>query len=128
MCMDTESDAQESASAPRMDEKTRLRYAAMLKPRRIEMGLRQEDIASQAGIARNTYAAMETGKRVPQVDNLWRAMGVLGLRPDQQTIDPPWFEAWLAVIRPLALELPAEKRGEAMGRIVQVLYEISQAK
>lgn len=104
-----------------MDEQTRLLFAQRIKAVRIEQGKTQEEVASAAGIARNTLSAMEKGKMVPQAEKLWKVMLVLGIRPDRK--EPEWLQEWWRIISPLAQRLPEETRGEVMGRIVRTLYE-----
>lgn len=119
--MNTNGGAQESTLIPRMDEQTRLLFAQRVKVARIEQGKTQGEVASAAGIARNTLAAMENGTGVPQSEKLWKVMLVLGIRPDRE--EPEWLQEWWRIISPLAQKLPEETRGEVMGRIVRTLYE-----
>lgn len=117
-------DAQNLHNPPRMEEQERVTYARKLKSARIASGLKQSEVAEQAGIARNTYAAMENGTTVPQADKLWAAMLVLDLHPSRE--DPEWLREWWAILRPLILQLPKETRGITMGRIVAVLNDALQ--
>lgn len=121
--MNESPDAQESAPIPTMDEKTRMRFAAALRPARLEAGKTQDEVARAAGVARNTYAAMENGRTIPQAEKLSAAMLVLGLRPNPQSDDPQWLQDWLQIIRPLAVNLPEERRGPVMGRVIQTLMK-----
>lgn len=119
--MNEAQEAQEPALVPRMDEQTRLRYAAQLKPARVKAGLTQAEAAEVAGVARNTYAAMESGATIPQAEKLWRAMLAVGIQPSTSD-EPTWLQEWWQIIAPLARRVPPEKRAQVMGEIVQALY------
>lgn len=123
--MKQDANAQELNSAPPMTEQQRATYAAQLKAARVSQKLRQQDVAEQAGIARNTYAAMENGSQIPQAEKLWAAMLVLGLQPN--TDEPEWLQEWWAILKPLILQLPPSTRGETMGKIVLVLSQAIRA-
>ena len=109
-----------------MDEQTRMTYARQLRAARVDAGLTQADVADQAGIARNTYAAMESGAKVPQAEKLWSAMLVLDIHQDRT--EPEWLQEWWRILTPLALKLPVAKRGEVMGEIFQVLLGAIRAE
>jgi len=119
--MNTNPKAQEPTLVPHMSEQQRVTYARMLRGARAERGLTQAEVAEAAGIARNTYAHMESGKQVPQAKNLWSAMLVLDIRPDRP--EPEWLLEWWRIIEPLALRVPESKRGEVMGEIVRTLHD-----
>lgn len=106
---------------PRMSEQQRLTYARELKPARARLGMTQGQVAEEAGIARNTYAHMEKGQTIPQAQNLWAAMLVLGIRPDRA--EPEWLQEWWRIIEPLARLVPESKRGVVMGEIVRTLHD-----
>lgn len=121
MRMNTGSDAQKSTLVPRMDEQTRLLYARRVRSARIDQGKTQAELAEEAGVSRNTLAAMESGKGVPQAEKLWSVMLCLGIRPD--STEPEWLQEWWRIIEPLAKRLPVDKRGVVMGEIVKVLHD-----
>src|SRR5699024_5201608 len=102
------------------NEQQRLTYARELRPARAKMGMTQQQVAEEAGIARNTYAHMESGKQIPQAKNLWAAMLVLGIRSDRT--EPEWLQEWWRIIEPLARQLPESERGVVMGEIVRTLH------
>lgn len=104
-----------------MDAQTRLTYARQVRSARLAQGRTQAEVAEEAGISRNTLAAMESGKRAPQMDKLWAVMLVLGVRPDRH--EPEWLQEWWRVIEPLALRLPIERRGETFGKIIGLLHD-----
>lgn len=64
---------------------------------------------------------MESGKRAPQMKNLWAVMLELGVRPDSS--EPEWLVEWWNTIAPLARRLPANPRGEVFGDIIGVLHD-----
>lgn len=118
--MNEAQEAQEPALVPRMDEQTRMRYAAQLKPARIAAGMTQAEVAEAAGIARNTYAATEAGSTIPQAEKLWNAMSIVGILPGSD--EPAWLQEWWRIIGPLARRVPAGRRAQVMGEIVRALY------
>lgn len=118
--MNANRDAQESALIPNMDEQQRLTFARQLRAARAERGMTQQAVAEAAGIARNTYANMESGKQIPQAEKLWSAMLVLGIRPDRH--EPEWLQEWWRIIEPLARQVPESDRGAVMGEIVRTLH------
>ncbi|WP_223149222.1 helix-turn-helix domain-containing protein [Changpingibacter yushuensis] len=117
--MSKQVDTQQFGDVPAMTEQERMSYAGKLRGARVEARLTQAEVAEQAGIALNTYAAMENGSRVPQAEKLWAAMLILGLRPRNE--DPEWLQEWWAILRPLILRLPRDRRGVVMGQIVSIL-------
>ena len=50
-----------------------------LKKRRLELGLKQEELAAQCGISQNHYSNIETGIRKPSVDVAKKIGEVLGV-------------------------------------------------
>ena len=120
--MTTAGSAQERNLIPSMDEQMRASFARKLRPARLDQGMTQQQVAAAAGIARNTYAAMESGKQIPQADKLWAAMLVLGIRPEAPD-SPEWLREWWRIIEPLALRVPVSTRGIVMGEIVRILHD-----
>lgn len=104
-----------------MSEQERIAFARELSPARARAGMSQAEVAEAAGIARNTYASMEKGAKVPQSKNLWSAMLVLGIRPDMP--EPEWLQEWWRIIEPLARQLPESERGAVMGEIIKLLHD-----
>ena len=119
--MNTRMSAQEKSVMPDMDEQTRLLYGRKVKEARQRVGRTQADVASASGVARNTLADMESGKRAPQMEKLWAVMLELGLRPERH--EPEWLQEWWRVIEPLALQLPPETRGVTFGKIIGLLHQ-----
>lgn len=52
---------------------------ALVRDRRHEAGLTQEQLASRCGVSRRWVAAVETGKPTAQLELVMRALGVLGM-------------------------------------------------
>lgn len=118
--MRTRSDAQELPEWKLWDEQSRMRYAEQIRPARQRAGKSQDQVAREAGVARNTVRAMEAGNGVPQAEKLWRVMLVLGLGEEEEA--PLWLQEWWAIVRPLAERLPESRRGEVFGDIVMRLH------
>lgn len=119
--MNTSRDDQQSTLMPSMDAQTRLLYAQRVKEARQKAGRTQQDVASEAGVARNTLSSMEAGKRAPQMKNLWAVMLELGVRPSAS--EPEWLQEWWNTISPLARRVPATRRGEVFGEIIGLLHD-----
>lgn len=120
--MDTTKEAQEFNMVPRMSEQERMRFAAMVKPARLALGLTQAEVAEAAGVARNTVAHLEAGKQIPQAEKLWAIMLVVGVRPDSKE-QPEWLDEWLAILIPALHRLAPEDRGRVLGECVRIAYE-----
>lgn len=120
--MNTEQEAQELPPLiPRMDEQTRMRYAAKVRPARLLLGLSQADVAESAEVSRNTVINLESGKQIPQAEKLWKVMLAVGVRPEQS--DPEWLDAWLAVLVPQIKKIREEDRGKVLGEVTRVVYD-----
>jgi len=104
-----------------MDAQTRLLYAQRAREARLLASRTQEDVADAAGISRNTLVDMESGKRIPQMKNLWAVMLELGVGLGDS--EPEWLREWWGAIAPLARRLPPATRGEVFGEIIGVLHE-----
>lgn len=104
-----------------MDAQTRMLYAQKVREARLLSGRTQEDVAREAGVSRNTLVDMESGKRAPQMKNLWAVMLELDIRPDSH--EPEWLMEWWNAIAPLARRLPVESRGVVFGEIIGLLHD-----
>lgn len=60
-----------------------LLMSAQLRKARRRMGLTQDDVAREVGIARATYASYETGRRMPDVRTALRIARLLGQPVEQ---------------------------------------------
>lgn len=125
--MVNDENAQESNPLSGASEEERVRWARKLKPARVAMKLKQQDVADMAGVSRNTVVSAEAGNKVPQADKLWRMMIALDLGPDPADSYPDWVHTWLAIFGPLIAKLPEEGRGEVLSSIVTTLGEAIMA-
>lgn len=106
-------------------------WARKIAPARKRAGLTQEEVARAAEVSRNTLAAMEQARTVPQAEKLWRVLLALDLRPDAAAPmtghrgvgddAPEWLREWWRALEPLVRGLPEERRGEVMGQVVMLL-------
>lgn len=97
-----------------MTQQEREFYASQVKRVRQELGLRQEDVAREAKVSRQTLSDIEKGSRLPQQASLERVMGALGIsrRSDEAQADT---RMWLGLIGGVLDALPADTR-QAAGR------------
>ena len=65
-------------SQPRSQDDVRRTIGRNLRYLRMELGLRQADVAVLVGVSRKHVAAWETGRKRPGLANLERAADVLG--------------------------------------------------
>lgn len=65
---------------------------ALLRARRVELGLTQEQVAERAGLVRHTVRAAEKGSRVAK-DSVRRLAAALDL-PYLSVVRPPYPEVW----------------------------------
>lgn len=80
-----------------------------VRERRLALGLSQQELASQAGMSRQTLNAIEAGRLVPSVALALRLARVLQCRVDELFMlpeTPPTVEAELAESGPPSLESP----------------------
>lgn len=61
----------------------------IIKRRRMELGLTQQDVADRAGISRQYVAEIEAGRRKPTLATLERLFLVLGLSLQVETQEAP---------------------------------------
>lgn len=52
----------------------------VIRKLRIKQGLSQEVLSGLSGVARSHLAMIESGKKKPSVDTLWKIAGGLGLK------------------------------------------------
>ena len=57
--------------------------AKLLRKRRQDRGMTQEDLARKAGVSLPTIARYETGRGVPRIENATRIGAVLGLSAEE---------------------------------------------
>ena len=104
-----------------MSEQERSTYAARVAPARIALGLTQDQLAERADVSRGTIGNIESGKRVPQADVLWRIMTALDLRPDMAPEWPEEIEGWLRVLAPVIQAIPDASRERVMLQVLTTL-------
>jgi HTH-type transcriptional regulator/antitoxin HipB len=61
--------------------------AAVVRGRRIDLGLNQEDLASRAGVSRKWVYQLEAGKATAEFGLILRVLDVLGLALDLRSTD-----------------------------------------
>lgn len=102
-------------------------WAARVKDRRIELGLRQEDLAAEADVSRTTLIDIEAGRLVPQTGTLLRLLDALGLNPATEVEFSEDTQLWLGVIGGLIEALPSERRGRAgQAAVSAITLELKQ--
>ncbi|HEU4543514.1 MAG TPA: helix-turn-helix transcriptional regulator [Jiangellaceae bacterium] len=65
--------------APPSDPRERADLAAIVRERRRQLGLRQEDLADLAGVSLRFVQALEAGKPSVQLDRVSAVLATLGL-------------------------------------------------
>lgn len=56
-------------------------FGIVISSLRIEHGQTQEQLSGLAGIARSHLAAIESGKKTPRADTIWRLADALSIKP-----------------------------------------------
>lgn len=95
--------------------------ARQVKQLRLGLDMRQEDLARDAGISRQTLSDIENGNVAsPQLRTLRRIYQVLGV-----DIEPTTFEAqtevWLGILGTLIESVPAARRPRAVDGAIRAL-------
>lgn len=90
----------------------RVALAQRVKSARLDKGMTQTELASAAGISRQTVSNMERGDAAPQEAPLLRLMGILGI----EILDDDLSEdthMWMGLIGGVLEATPTERRGQA---------------
>ena len=82
-------------------------FSAVLKARRLELGLTQEDLAGETDLDRPFITVMESGAKQPSISVLWRLAGGLQITMSDlsQLIDER-----LARLQSLAVQASSERK------------------
>jgi len=114
-------------SSVKLTAQERLALARQVKELRQRAGLKQEDLAENAGVSRQTLSDIENANtNAPQMKTLIRIYDALGI-----DIAPPEFEEqtkqWLGMLGALIEAVPSERRPDAIDKVVVLLSsEIAQ--
>jgi y4mF family transcriptional regulator len=65
-------------------------FAALLRRRRVTLGLRQDELADLAGVSERFVYALESGKRSVQMDKVAAVLAALGLHLEVRRGAKPW--------------------------------------
>lgn len=114
---------QELISAPAMTEQERKNYAAQVGAVRKMLGYTQADLAEMAGVSRGTVVNIESGKIVPQADNLWRVMLALDMTVNVDAAAPEWISEYMQILVPLMRHVPESERSDVMGEVIMLLAQ-----
>jgi transcriptional regulator with XRE-family HTH domain len=98
----------------------RARYAALVRPARLRLGMSQLELATIAGVDRTTVSNVERGAVAPQPDVLRRMLGALGIATDEASDDLE-LTLWVAMIESLLLSLPDDARAAAADDAIAAL-------
>jgi transcriptional regulator with XRE-family HTH domain len=83
-----------------LEKSIREEFGAILRTRRIALGLSQEKLAFDANLNRNYISLLELGRNQPTVTVLFRLASVLGMQPSmlisqlEKAIDLAGSEPW----------------------------------
>ncbi|PNW10679.1 hypothetical protein C1632_02655 [Microbacterium testaceum] len=114
-------------SSVKLTAQERLALARQVKELRQRAGLKQEDLAENAGVSRQTLSDIENANtNAPQMKTLIRIYDALGI-----DIAPPEFEEqtqqWLGMLGALIEAVSSERRPDAIDKVVVLLSgEIAQ--
>lgn len=98
----------------------RLLYGKQIKQLRLVKGLKQEELAEAAGVARRTVGSIERGEVAGQAEKLSRLLLVLGVDSEPATWSD-FTEQHLAIIAPLIEALPESVRSRTMNEVLRTL-------
>jgi y4mF family transcriptional regulator len=84
--------------------------AAIARARRVELGLRQDELAELAGCSSRFVHALETGKPTVQLDKVLDVLGVLGLHFQiERGVRPGGVEAAPEILAPYDADIAREQ-------------------
>lgn len=121
--MRSKSSARSLAWIGELSMEERAELAAQVKPRRLALGLTQEQLASQSSVSLRTLVSLENGASVPQAESLKSLAFILGLQPEEEGAehDDRGIEGWLSGLRALLQGLPPEHQRRVMGEAMRVV-------
>lgn len=90
----------------------RSELAAQVKRVRQELGLTQQDVATTAGVTRQSVGSLESGATVPQAKTLAAILNVLGITPKAAEFSPE-TSRWLAIVGGIMDSMPQSHRDRA---------------
>ena len=107
-------------SSAKMTAEMRATLARRVKSLRLEQGMKQEELAENANVSRQTLSDIENGNTTPQAKVLQRIYQVLGI-----DIEPVAFDEqtgiWLSMLGTLIEAVPAERRPHAVDGAVRAI-------
>ena len=77
-----------------MRVQTPLDLGLLIRERRRQLKLRQQDLAEQVGVSRQWLIEVEAGKSSAEIGLVLRTLNVLGLRLDLGEAPPPISQDW----------------------------------
>lgn len=103
-----------------MTAEMRATLARRVKSLRLEQGMKQEELAENANVSRQTLSDIENGNTTPQAKVLQRIYQVLGI-----DIEPVAFDEqtgiWLSMLGTLIEAVPADRRPHAVDGAVRAI-------
>jgi transcriptional regulator with XRE-family HTH domain len=100
----------------------RAAYAKRVKSLRQSLDMTQQELASAAGVTRQTVNGLENGASIPQAEVLAKVLSVLGIE-----VNEPQFEVqtelWLTMMGTLIEAVPEVRREETVGTAMRVLSD-----
>lgn len=100
----------------------RARFAELVRPGRLRVGMSQLELATIAGVDRTTVSNVERGAGAPQPDVLRRLLGALGIATDLSHDDTE-VEQWIAILESLLLSVPEHARAAAADDAIAAIAE-----
>lgn len=90
----------------------RSELAAQVKRVRLELGLTQQDVATTAGVTRQSVGNLESGITIPQAKTLTAILNALGITPKAAEFSAE-TSRWLAIVGGIMDSMPASHRDRA---------------
>lgn len=105
----------------------RAALAQQVKSVRQSLGLTQQELATEAGVTRQSIGNIESGAMTPQAKTLLPILEALGIKPKAAVFSAETSQ-WLAIVGGIMDSLPAERRAPAgQAAVAAVTQELVDA-
>lgn len=95
-----------------LTSRERAELAAQVKTVRLKLGLTQQELATEAGVTRQSIGNIEQGTITPQTSTLLPILHALGIKPKAAEFSPT-TSRWLAIVGGIMDSLPENRRDKA---------------
>jgi transcriptional regulator with XRE-family HTH domain len=112
-------------SPAKLTAEIRATLARRVKSLRLEQGMKQEELAENANVSRQTLSDIENGNTTPQAKVLQRIYQVLGIDIEPVSFDEQ-TDIWLGILGTLIEAVPADRRPRAVdGAMRAITHELN---